>query len=1077
MNTTRKNRRSHCRRSTDRRNFLRLERLEHRLALATAPVAVNDFYHDLVDQPLTISAPGILANDTADSGGALSAGLFSGPSHGTLTMAEDGSFQYMPEAGYMGLDSFLYFANDGAADSMLAAVTISVGEGGPPPDAVDDSYSVDEDGVLGVALSDGVLANDTVADGLTLSATLITGPAHGTLTLGEDGSLTYVPNADFNGTDSFTYTATDSEGDSDLATATITVNAVNDKPGAANDAFSMIEDGTLTVDAAGGLLANDSDIDGDALTPEVTSQPLHGTVTVNPDGSFSYTPEANYNGLDGFSYLVSDGTTTSDVASATIAIGAVNDLPAGANDEFTTNEDAPLEIPAPGVLVNDTDVDGDVLSSILFNPPIHGTVTLGGDGALLYTPDANFNGVDGFSYVANDGSADSDATAVTVNVTAVNDAPASAADAYTTDEDTALVIDAAAGVLANDSDVDGDPITATLVSGPANGTLTLNADGSFSYTPNANFSGSDSFTYTAGDGSLSGSETTVALTINPTNDAPTGAADSYHAGEDALLTVAAADGVLANDSDPDGDPLTAALVTGPANGTLTLNADGGFSYLPNPNFNGSDSFVYQASDGTLTTDPVTVSIDVCPANDAPTAADDAYSLDEGTTLTIDAAGGVLANDSDIDGDTLSASIVSGPANGSLTMNGDGSFNYTPSAGFSGTDSFVYQASDGGLSASATVTLTVNAIAHAPVAAIDNYSTGEDVPLVIATDMGVLANDVNEDGGGMTAEVVTGPAHGSLTLNGDGSFSFSPEANWHGTDSFTYKAVASGQEMISQANIVVEPLNDAPAAVNDEFTIAPATGDPAAPANNVMANDSDIDGDSLTASLVSGPAHGTLSLNSDGTFTYTAQEGYAGDDTFRYQLFDGKANSNVATVTLHIESGPSEAPPPAENQRPLAVNDAFTMESGTTLNVPAAGVLSNDSDPEGGPITASFFSGPLHGSVSLAADGSFSYTPTTDYVGMDAFLYRVSDGELWSPLAAVTIHVTPHTSEAPVPTPAPAPQPCPEPAPAPEPEPCHPVVHCHVSDHVMNAVAHGQGHAWGHAKAVDAVFGHHRGWHS
>src|SRR5262249_6812095 len=155
------------------------------------------------------------------------------------------------------------------------------------------------------------------------------------------------------------------------------------KPTAANDSFTTGEDTTLTVDAATGLLANDSDVDGDPLTPTITSQPLHGTVVLNPDGSFSYTPEANYNGLDGFSYLVSDGTDTSDVASATVVVTPANDLPVGVNDEYTTEEDTPLEIVAPGVLANDTDVDGDALSSILVNPPQHGTVTLGADGSLI----------------------------------------------------------------------------------------------------------------------------------------------------------------------------------------------------------------------------------------------------------------------------------------------------------------------------------------------------------------------------------------------------------------------------------------------------------------------------------------------------------------------------------------------------------------------------------------------------------------------------------------------------------------------------------------------------------------------
>src|SRR5262249_36776954 len=163
-----------------------------------------------------------------------------------------------------------------------------------------------------------------------------------------------------------------------------------------------------------------------------------------------------------------------------------NDVATAVNDELTTAEDTPLTIAAPGVLGNDTDVDGDALTATLVNPPLHGTVTLGPDGSLVYTPNANFNGVDGFSYVANDGQADSAGAAVTTQPTPVSEPRPPTADSYTTDEDTPLVVDATMGVLSNDSDPEGDPMTATLVAGPANGTLTLNPDGSFNYTPNAN---------------------------------------------------------------------------------------------------------------------------------------------------------------------------------------------------------------------------------------------------------------------------------------------------------------------------------------------------------------------------------------------------------------------------------------------------------------------------------------------------------------------------------------------------------------------------------------------------------------
>ncbi len=1083
MRKDRKTRNS-ARQTTNRKNFLRVERLEARLALTTAPIALNDYYHSEVNDSLEIPAAGILSNDTSSSGGALSAGLFSGPANGTLELNEDGSFIYTPEADFEGLDSFLYFANDGASDSMLAAVTIEVG-----PE--------------------------------------------------------------------------------------------NEAPVATNDMFTVGEDAVLTVDAAGGLLANDSDADGDAITPTITLEPLHGSVVLNADGSFSYTPDANFNGLDGFSYLVSDGIDSSEIASATIVVTPANDDPVGINDEYTTAEDTPLEIAAPGVLVNDTDVDGDALAAILVNPPQHGQLTLGADGGVIYTPDADFNGVDGFSYRANDGSADSDATAVTIVVTPVADAPVGESDEFAGDEDTALVVDAANGLLANDNDADGDPMTVSLVSGPASGALVLNPDGSFSYTPNADFYGNDSFVYQASDGTLTSDPVTVTLTVAPINDGPVSVGDEYSTGEDTLLTVDAANGVLANDSDVDGDTLTVSLVSGTANGELTLNADGSFSYSPNENFNGSDSFVYQASDGTLTGEATTVTIDVCPANDAPTTAADAYTLDEDTTLTVNALTGVLANDSDIDGDSLTASVVSGPANGELTLNADGSFSYTPNANFSGTDSFVYEASDGGLESQATVTLTINPIAEAPIAAIDHYSTGEDVPLVIGVGMGVLANDLNAEGGEMTAEIVTGPAHGTLTMNPDGSFSFTPEANYHGSDSFTYKAVSNGQEVIAAANIVIEPLNDAPVAANDEVTIVGAGEE--GPDGNVLANDSDIDGDELTPVLVVGPANGSLTLNSDGSFDYTPTEGFTGDDAFQYQVFDGKANSNVATVTLQVEAAPpeemplpeevppteetpeetppcAEAPPteeappeeappteetppaeeapptgetpteevppteetpptgetpteetppteevppteeipptgetpteeeptceetppteeappeeapPVENLRPTAANDVFTTPAGTALTVPAAGLLANDSDPEGAPMTATVFGQPLHGTVTVAADGSFVYTPAEGFTGMDAFMYRTSDGTNWSAMAAVTVYVTPAEAPAEAPTPDPEPAPPAEELPSNEnPEPTEPEDDCHVGEGMLNFLARAQGSRFVHVRAVDMIF--------
>jgi VCBS repeat-containing protein len=207
-------------------------------------------------------------------------------------------------------------------------------------------------------------------------------------------------------------------------------------------------------------------------------------------------------------------------------------------------------------------------------------------------------------------------------------------------------------------------------------------------------------------------QATVTITITATNDRPTADDDTYNTAEDTALTVSTP-GVLDNDNDREHDPLSAVLVSGPSHGTLTLKADGSFTYRPDDDFNGSDSFTYRASDGSLASDSAKVTLTVTARNDTPTAADDAYSTPEDTTLTV-AAPGVLDNDSDPDHDPLSAALESGPSHGNLSLNANGSFIYTPAANFNGSDSFTYRASDGSLASdSAEVTLTVTARNDSP----------------------------------------------------------------------------------------------------------------------------------------------------------------------------------------------------------------------------------------------------------------------------------------------------------------------------------------------------------------------------
>ncbi len=705
-------------------------------AVNQPPVAANDAYSTAEDTVLTVAAPGVLSNDSDPNLDPITAVLVTGPTHGTLTLSSNGGFTYTPALNFNGADSFTYKANDGLLLSGTATVTLTVTAVNDAPVALADSYTTAEDTVLTVA-APGVLSNDSDVESSPLTAVLVTGPTHGTLTLAANGGFTYTPALNFFGSDSFTYQASDGSLLSATATVTITVTAVNDAPAAVSDSYTTAEDTVLTV-AAPGVLSNDNDVDSLTLTAVLVTGPSSGTLTLNADGSFTYTPDLNFFGTDSFTYKASDGLLLSNTATVTLTVTAVNDAPVAANDSYTTAQDTVLTVAAPGVLSNDSDVDSATLTAVLVTGPAHGTLTLNANGGFTYTPAAGFTGTDGFTYQASDGLLLSNTAAVTIAVGGPNRAPVAANDTYTTAEDTVLTV-TAPGVLANDNDPDGDPITAVLVTGPTSGTLTLNSNGGFTYTPALNFFGSDSFTYQASDGLLLSSTATVTITVTAVNDAPVAVNNSYTVDQDAVLNVAAP-GVLFNDSDVDSLSLTAVLVTGPIHGTLTLNTDGSFMYTPSPGFFGTDSFTYKANDGSLDSNIATVTITVIPVHEL-VAQNDSYTTAEDTVLTV-AAPGVLANDTDSQGHILTAVLVSGPSSGTLTLNADGSFMYAPNLNFFGTDSFTYQANDGSISSNtATVSITVTAVNDTPVASF-TFSPASPTAGQTVTFDGTASSDVD-----------------------------------------------------------------------------------------------------------------------------------------------------------------------------------------------------------------------------------------------------------------------------------------------------------------------------------------------
>lgn len=591
--------------------------------------------------------------------------------NGTITDNGDGTYTYTPGSNFFGDDTLEFTISDSNGEETTASLDIIVSSVNDPPRAKDDELITDEDTPILVEKT-GLLANDRDRDS-KIRFVKVTEPQYGTLTDNSDGTYTYTPDADYFGSDSFTYTISDGEK-KDTAEAIITVNPVNDEPVAQDDAFTTDEDTQIVIT---GLLSNDSDVDLDSLSIVSTTMAEHGLLTDNGDGTYTYTPDAEFSGNDSFTYTVSDGEKE-DTAEVSITVTPVNDAPEAKNDSFTTDEDTQVVI--SGLLDNDTDKESVTLSIVSTTSAEHGTLTDNGNGTYTYTPDADYFGNDSFSYTVSDGGKDGIAE-VSISIVPVNDAPVAADDTFATDEDTQVTI---SGLLDNDSDIESDVLSIISTTTPAHGRLLDNTDGTYTYTPDADYYGSDSFTYTISDTDKQDTAE-VNITVKSINGAPVAVDDAFLINENSVLDLGEGS-LLSNDTDEEKDPLTIVSVTAPGNGTLQDDGDGTYTYTPNEDYYGPDSFTYIISDGKAT-DSAVVTITV---NGIPITGYDKYSASAYNPSTKYFS--VMNNDSDPDGDTLTiVRVWGGSASKSISGN---RIKYKTIPYYIGFDTFYYEVSDG-----------------------------------------------------------------------------------------------------------------------------------------------------------------------------------------------------------------------------------------------------------------------------------------------------------------------------------------------------------------------------------------------
>ncbi len=968
--------------------------------VSDTPVAGND--RAVTDEDTAVLIP-VLANDSdADVGDTLSIVAINGTpiaangtvtvANGTVTLRPDGQLLFTPAADYHGSTGFTYTVTDGQTP-VTGNVTVVVNPVNDPPVARPDTINTPEDQPVTIA----VLRNDSDIDGDPLNVLRFTQPAQGVVTQNPDGTLTYTPPANFNGTVTFTYVATDGRGgESTPATVTITVGGVNDAPVANPDTAVTNEDTPIAVN----VLGNDTDADGDTMTvTQVAGQPIaigtsvaitgpnnvaQGTVTLTPQGTLLFTPARDFNGPVAFSYTISDGQASA-TAQVNLSVVPVNDAPMAVDDRATTPEDTPVEI---AVLGNDRDADGDALTvtqvdgqaiavgaSVAINGTAGaalGSVTLTAQGMLLFTPAPGFNGPVNFSYTISDGQATATAQ-VSLAVDSVNDAPVARNDLVSGPEDTVLTFDP----RANDVDPENDPLTIVSVAGQPisagtpvvlpQGTITLNADGTLSFTPAANFNGQFTVPYTVTDGKSDPVGANITLQIAAVNDAPSGTDAAETTPEDVPYTLTVANfGFTDVDA---GDRLAAVRIdTLATRGTLTLNgvavttgtlvtadqiAAGALRFVPGRDENGtpygSFTFSVQDNNGAFDPTPNTFTLNVTAVSDSPVAGDDVATTLEDTPVFID----VLANDTDADaGDVLRITAVNGQA---LSLGG-------PAVNVTGAGNTVL----------GTVALVLQA--------------------------------------------------------GKPQLLFTPAKDYNGPVNFRYTVTDGLTSVDAQVAVAVQPVNDAPVANADNVTTAEDTP----VIVNVLRNDTDVDGDALTVTTFTQPANGRVVLNADGTFTYTPNANFNGAETFSYTITDPSGATSSATVTVNVGG---------VNDAPVANPDTDTTSEDTALvRAAAEGVIAGrtpaaaDTDADGNTLSVTSFAIVLNGVITTAvagqplagawgtltlnADGSYRYQPNAaaqglddGETGVDTFSYTVTDGSLNS-TTTLTLTVT-GANDAPV----------------------------------------------------------------
>jgi len=781
----------------------------------------------------------------------------------------------------------------------------------------------------------------------------------------------------------FDYRVTDKDGDTDVATVTITVKeegVTNHIPVADDDNAETWENTPVDIN----VLANDFGLEDGFGKLILFEGPVNGSAIVNENRTITYTPANAYIGQDSLTYWVEDVDGDYDIAKVSITVTEEpNHVPVANDDARGTEYETTVNV---NVLTNDDELqDGGIVVTIEGNPT-EGVAAVEADNTINFTPADGFSGVMTFDYRVTDKDSDTDVATVSITVKEegqTNYIPAATSDDVETWENTPVDIN----VLANDRGLEDGFGKLILFEGPVNGTAIVNENRTITYTPYNSYIGEDSLIYWIEDvdGDYDMAKVSITVTEEP-NHIPVAMDDARGTEYETTVNV----DVLTNDTELYDGGIVVAIEENPTEGIAAVQADNTIDFTPADGFSGVISFDYRVTDKDGDTDVATVTITVKEEgveNNVPVAVNDNAETFENTAVDIN----VLANDTGLDDGFGQLYVFTEPVNGTIVVNSNRTITYTPANAYIGSDSLTYWVEDiDGDYDMATVYITVSEKPnYIPVAKDDRRGASFNTPVTVD----VLINDQGLDDGGIVVSLESMPQNGegSALANADNTVTFTPQADYIGEASFTYRVtdIDGDYDTASVTINVKEGENIVPLAANDNLSTTvnkPVTA-------NILANDNGLDDGIGEVLIFEAPEFGNVVVNDDYTITYTPSSYFIGQEEFKYMIEDVDGDYDIATVYITVLD--------YVNQKPVANDDA----RGTSLEAPVnVDVLFNDTGLSDGGIQIYVHADAEDGKATVNSDNTITYTPDNNFLGQDQFEYQVCDIDGDCDVATVTITV-------------------------------------------------------------------------